>query len=208
MIQPLLTVLVASRNGATRIASVLDAYIDQQIAGPRQLIVVNNNSTDDAVQIVEAYRNKLPLAVIDEPVAGKNRALNAGLPHITGQLIITPDDDAIPHPGFLRRAAVGAFKPVFLEGHAVSGIVRLSQSKMAFSKAQTFRHGRSNAVLDRKAGAPCHAPWKYRSYLRAVSETLHLVNFKLRATSKLDLVYRSFGWWSYYKRVGCTGLNE
>jgi glucosyl-dolichyl phosphate glucuronosyltransferase len=140
------TVLIASRNGAKWIARVLDAYADQAEDCPWQLVVVNNNSTDNTRQIVESYREKLPITIVDEPVAGKNRALNAGLPYVTGELVITPDDDAIPHPGFLTGwiAAAARFPDhdlfggriiAHFDGNPPRWILRLAkESKAAFSQ--------------------------------------------------------------------------
>jgi hypothetical protein len=39
--------------------------------------------------------------MLQEPVAGKNRALNRGLEAIEGRAVIVTDDDAIPAPSFL-----------------------------------------------------------------------------------------------------------
>lgn len=157
MTSPALTVLIASRNGGKWIARVLDAYVAQAFSGQWQIIVVNNNSTDATGEIVARYRDVLPLVIIDEPVAGKNRALNAGLPHATGELIITPDDDAIPHAGFLEgwvAAAArypghdlfgGRITPIFEEAPP-AWIIRLTKRSEAVFSQRDFPEGAIEAT--------------------------------------------------------------
>lgn len=141
-----LTVLIASRNGSRWIRRVLDAYVAQAQDCAWQLIVVNNDSSDDTGAILETYRDRLPLTIVDEPVAGKNRALNAGLPLVKGDIVVTPDDDAIPRPNFLTGwvAAAERFPDHDLFGGRIIAhfdgtpprwILRLAkQSEAAFSQ--------------------------------------------------------------------------
>lgn len=96
-----LTVLFSTHNGAGVLPPVLDAYAAQTRLRGWDMIVVNNASTDATADCLDSYADRLPLTVIDHPVPGKNRALNAALPHVKGSLVIVTDDDAIPAPDFL-----------------------------------------------------------------------------------------------------------
>ena len=103
-----LTVLIATRDGEHVLPRVLDGYrkaITSPIAW--KIIVVDNGSTDATPQVLRYYERYLPLQSLSTPIAGKSRALNIGLEHIEGRLVVVSDDDAIPSPSFL--GAWGAF---------------------------------------------------------------------------------------------------
>ncbi len=61
-----LSVILPCFNGAETIAVQLEALTHQSWAGEWEVIVVNNGSTDDSMQIVERYRDLLPsLQIVD-----------------------------------------------------------------------------------------------------------------------------------------------
>jgi glycosyltransferase involved in cell wall biosynthesis len=97
------TVLLASHNGEAVLARTLEGYCSvNPEANSWKLVIVDNGSTDSTPHIIEAFKARLPLERVHEPVAGKNRALNAGLARVEGSVVILTDDDAIPHPDFLK----------------------------------------------------------------------------------------------------------
>jgi glycosyltransferase involved in cell wall biosynthesis len=108
----MLTVLMATHNGADTIGRTLSAFCHVvPPAGGWTLLVVNNGSTDQTEQIVHSFRDQLPIQVVEAPTLGKSRAVNAGLGHCTGDLVVLVDDDVIPDRDFLvewRRAADNA----------------------------------------------------------------------------------------------------
>ena len=48
------------------------------------------------------------MTILDEPHRGKNRALNAGLSHLAGDLVVFTDDDVTPRADWLVRMRVAA----------------------------------------------------------------------------------------------------
>lgn len=105
----MLSVLMATHNGARTLPTVLDAYCRLEPPNDEwRLIVIDNGSTDNTKELIRAFAHKLPLTYVFEPKPGKNGALNTGLGHIQGDLIAFTDDDAVPHPDWLlqlRRTA-------------------------------------------------------------------------------------------------------
>jgi len=105
----MLTVLMASHNGARTLPRVLDAYCKlDRPAGGWKLVIVNNGSTDATQEIIASFEARLPLTYIEEPTLGKSTALNTGLSSIAGDLVVMTDDDAVPKHDWLvqlRRAA-------------------------------------------------------------------------------------------------------
>ena len=113
----MLTVLMATYNGATTLLRVLDAYCRLEApAGGWQLLVVDNASDDDSRAILLAYRDRLPLTYLYEARPGKNAALNGAvavaLRDPDSALFVFTDDDATPAPDWLvRLAACAAAQP-------------------------------------------------------------------------------------------------
>ncbi|HZS34172.1 MAG TPA: glycosyltransferase [Methylomirabilota bacterium] len=105
----MLTVLIATRNGAATLPRVLASHARlRPPPGGWRLVVIDNGSTDGSARIVRSFAGVLPLIPLSEPRRGKNRALNAGLPALEGDLAVFSDDDAVPEPDWLvalRRAA-------------------------------------------------------------------------------------------------------
>ena len=96
------TVVFATRNRATALPPVLDSFT-RLVAPPGgwKLVIIDNGSTDGTPELLRSYAARLPLTALSESRAGKNRALNAGLPHLEGALIVLTDDDVLPQPDWL-----------------------------------------------------------------------------------------------------------
>jgi len=60
-----------------------------------ELLVVNNNSTDDTDQVVESFSDRLPLRLLHEPSPGKSHALNHAVREASGEYILFTDDDVL-----------------------------------------------------------------------------------------------------------------
>ena len=97
-----LTVLMACRNGERVLPRTLEGY--RRLEAPPvgwKLLIVDNGSSDATSEIIDSFTRDLPIEILREPVPGKNKALNSGIPAIEGRLAVLTDDDAIPHPAFL-----------------------------------------------------------------------------------------------------------
>lgn len=98
----MLTVLLATRNGAAVLRDTLEAFCRvQPPSSGWKMVVVDNGSTDETLAVLASFENRLPLQTLSEPRGGKNSALNAGLEFLEGDLTVLTDDDTFPHPGWL-----------------------------------------------------------------------------------------------------------
>jgi glycosyltransferase involved in cell wall biosynthesis len=61
-----------------------------------ELLVVQNNCTDDTSAVLEEFASRLPLRALSEPRAGVNFARNAAVDAARGDYIIFTDDDTLP----------------------------------------------------------------------------------------------------------------
>ena len=76
--------------------------------GGWQILVVDNDSEDRTPAVLEEFRNRLPLKCVIERNLGKNHALNLGLGHIVGDLVVLTDDDVFPRHDWLKRMRAAA----------------------------------------------------------------------------------------------------
>lgn len=98
----MLTVLIATRNGSRTLPGILDAFTRVQVPSSGwKLVIVDNGSTDRTREIIESFQTVLPVTYVFEESSGKNAALNTGLAHVDGDLIVFTDDDIFPRPDWL-----------------------------------------------------------------------------------------------------------
>ena len=104
-----ITVIFATANRAELLAQTLGHLESLDTSGLNwRLIVVDNGSRDSTPDVLAAARTRLPLLALSQPEPGKNRALNMGLPHITGELTVFTDDDIVPARDWLQALAAAA----------------------------------------------------------------------------------------------------
>jgi L-malate glycosyltransferase len=98
----MLTVLLATRNGAAVLRDTLEAFCHlQPPSSGWKMVVVDNGSTDETPAVLASFKKRLPLQVLSEPRGGQNSARNAGIEFLEGDLTVLTDDDTFPHPGWL-----------------------------------------------------------------------------------------------------------
>jgi hypothetical protein len=89
------TVLVCTYNRADLLAETLDRLALSRTSFPWNVIVVDNNSTDQTCSIVASRVASYPVKLIYlfEPRQGKSNALNTGLAATDAEIVIFTDDD-------------------------------------------------------------------------------------------------------------------
>ena len=101
-----ITVLLATNNGGEILSRTLEGY--RRVLSPPvawKMVIVDSASTDSTPQVIEYFKQYLPLHSVRQPLPGKSRALNSGLAAVEGNLAIVTDDDSIPDPSFLQAWA-------------------------------------------------------------------------------------------------------
>jgi L-malate glycosyltransferase len=119
-----LTVMLATYNGAATIGTTLQALCEVDVpTASWRVVVIDNGSTDGTTAIARSFEAKLPLVLLHEPRRGKNNAINAGLPHAIGDLVVFTDDDTIPRADWLTNyVAAAAANP---EADVLGGAVKV-----------------------------------------------------------------------------------
>jgi glycosyltransferase involved in cell wall biosynthesis len=103
------TVLIATLNGEATLPPVLEQYCRLQApAAGWKMVIVDNGSTDRTKEVISSFLDRLPITYVFEPILGKNNALNTGLSHIAGDLLVFSDDDVFPRSDWLIRLCEAA----------------------------------------------------------------------------------------------------
>ena len=98
--QPHVSVVVPVRDGERTIAACLDALLAQEYpAGAREIIAVDNGSTDRTPELIRAR----PVTYLFEPTPGVSSARNRGIEAARGEVVALLDADCIADPRWLAE---------------------------------------------------------------------------------------------------------
>lgn len=90
----LLSILVPVYNEAGTVAEVLDRLTTIALPCEREIVVINDGSSDGTFEVLERYRGVAPFRVIHAPTnGGKGSAVRQGLREAQGEIIAIQDAD-------------------------------------------------------------------------------------------------------------------
>jgi glucosyl-dolichyl phosphate glucuronosyltransferase len=103
------SIVIATYNRAPELANTLESLAHLESPEPWELIVVDNNSTDDTRTVVESAQAVFPapLTYAFEREQGRSAALNHGFRLARGDVIVTTDDDVRVKPDWLQHIVRG-----------------------------------------------------------------------------------------------------
>jgi poly-beta-1,6-N-acetyl-D-glucosamine synthase len=92
---PAVTITIAAWNESTAIVRTLERIADLSYEGQVEVVVADNNSTDDTARLADAAARDLGLRYrrVFEARQGKHHALNAALATVTTPIVVTVDAD-------------------------------------------------------------------------------------------------------------------
>ncbi|PPS41160.1 glycosyltransferase [Chroococcidiopsis sp. TS-821] len=102
---PLVSVIINNYNYGRFLPQAIESVLNQTYQN-WELIVVDDGSTDNSREIIEAYKEQL--TAIWQKNAGQGEALNTGIAHSQGEIICFLDADDYFHPDKLMKV-VAAF---------------------------------------------------------------------------------------------------
>jgi len=103
-----LSIIICSRNRSEKLRRCLEHInIEEMQRLKGELILINNNSTDNTKKIMESFKNNVnfPVIIIDELKIGKSIGLNKAIKKIRGETIIFIDDDCYLTKDYLTIAS-------------------------------------------------------------------------------------------------------
>jgi glycosyltransferase involved in cell wall biosynthesis len=100
------SVVIATYNRAADLGQTLASLAGLRPQDTWEVVVVDNNSTDDTRAVVQqaARAFPAPLHYVFEAAQGRSPALNAGIRRALGGIVVTTDDDVRVAPDWLDRA--------------------------------------------------------------------------------------------------------
>jgi len=101
-----LSIVIPVFNGARSVAELIGALEDLPIPGGHEIVLVNDGSADDSLEVLHALFDKarVPMTLIDlARNYGEHNAVIAGLRHAGGAHVITMDDDLQNPPEEVQR---------------------------------------------------------------------------------------------------------
>jgi glycosyltransferase involved in cell wall biosynthesis len=147
--EPDVSVIVATYNRCEVLRGALDSLLHQQTAGTTyEVIVADNNSTDDTRRVVEELRAASPdveLIYCFEPQQGVSYARNTAIAHARAPILAFTDDDIRPALDWVAAVHNG-FKR-FPEADCIGGKV-LPDPDTTFPEWLTEQHWTPLALLN------------------------------------------------------------
>ncbi len=114
MEQPRVTIIVPAYQAEETIEKCIESLLLQDYAGHKlEIIVVDNNSSDNTAQLVKKY----PVKYLLEERQGACFARNKGLQNATGELIAFTDSDCFAEKDWISRLVVP-----FLKDEKIGGV--------------------------------------------------------------------------------------
>jgi rhamnosyltransferase len=94
MTQPLVSIVVPTRNGGDTLSSLFDAISRQRVSFPYEIVAVDSGSTDGSLEMIRRRADRLIEIAADRFDHGLTR--NLGIEQARGELVVLLVQDAVP----------------------------------------------------------------------------------------------------------------
>lgn len=94
---PLVSIIIPVYNSENYFENTIDAVLNQTYSA-LEIILVNDGSTDNSLNLIKRYKNNCKVKIIDQPNKGAAAARNTGYKNSTGTYIKFLDADDIINP--------------------------------------------------------------------------------------------------------------
>lgn len=142
------SVLIPVWNEEKTVAATLNSIIEmkKKYKGQFEVIVIDNNSTDNSPKIVKEYSKKYDFIrlIFEREKQGKSFAVNRGIAEAKNELVVTIDADSFPYPDSLDYI-VGYFDDPSVG--AVATKLRVRNPKNFVEKFQNIEYFYSNFYM-------------------------------------------------------------
>lgn len=102
------SVVIPTHNRSAKLASTLARLAEQDHDGEWEVVVVDNNCTDDTAAVVAGLALPVPLRLVRETKPGPSAARNTGTRAARSERVVFIDDDILVAPSFVRLHVVTA----------------------------------------------------------------------------------------------------
>jgi glycosyltransferase involved in cell wall biosynthesis len=141
------SIIVPDYNNGRFLNEFIQSIIHSTVK-PRELIIVNDGSTDESGEVLAVYKNLEFLITIQFPInLGLTDALNAGLDTATGKYIMRADPDDILHPERIER------QYTYMEAHPEVDVLGSNVWYFHYETGQNINRSNFPAEHDQIVGA-------------------------------------------------------
>ena len=89
-----ISILIPTYKRIAILTKTLEGFCDLNVSTiDWEILLVDNAGDPETRNVVKKFQNKIPIKYLIETNPGKNHALNLGLRHTKGELIVFTDDD-------------------------------------------------------------------------------------------------------------------
>jgi cellulose synthase/poly-beta-1,6-N-acetylglucosamine synthase-like glycosyltransferase len=111
-IEPMVTVLIAAYNEEEAIAATVRNKLAQDYAADRlEVLVVSDGSSDRTDELVKGLSDPRVRLIRQELRCGKTSALNLGVPHARGEILVFSDANSLYAPDAVRQLVANFSDP-------------------------------------------------------------------------------------------------
>jgi cellulose synthase/poly-beta-1,6-N-acetylglucosamine synthase-like glycosyltransferase len=110
--QPFVSVIVAARNEEATIGQLLECLALQTYAN-KEIILVDDRSTDNTAKVIESYKEKIPsltclhITSLPDDFPAKKNALRTAIQASRGEILCFTDADCFPPPRWIEELISG-----------------------------------------------------------------------------------------------------
>lgn len=101
-LQKPISVIIPTKNQADLLKLCLKSFLKQTVCA-EEIIVIDNNSSDDTKNVVSVFRRKLPIRYFIEKRHGPSFARNKGIMKARGKILAFIDSDCVPSCDWLEN---------------------------------------------------------------------------------------------------------
>jgi len=159
---PSISIVIAARNEAPRLAARVRNLLDQDYPGPCDIIVVSDGSTDDPGAALQPFGRSVSLIAL--PPSGKPAALNAGVATAAGEILVFADARQRFAPGALMELISNFADPGV--GAATGELVLDCEQDAAVRLSLTAPRAESKDASASTIGEGIGLYWVYEKWLR------------------------------------------
>lgn len=106
----MVSVIIPAYNEEKLIGRCLDSLIKQKTKYQFEVVVVNNNSTDNTVKEVRKFADRLDIKIIFEKIKGRGPARKTGFENARGDIFLSTDADTILPTDWIETMVTGLIK--------------------------------------------------------------------------------------------------
>ncbi|MGH9521611.1 MAG: glycosyltransferase [Terriglobales bacterium] len=162
------SVVLATYNRLHLLAKTLPGVLAQDFPAEEfEVIVVSDGSTDGTMEWLQTLKPACRFTVLGQENRGQSAALNVGLQHASGELVLLLDDDILCPPDLLRQHAdahaetTNAFVvgPIHVAEESTPGLATEWTRRWVQQKYDRLeRQSGPVGIFDMMAGANCSVP--------------------------------------------------